>query len=214
VTAAKRAITCDDILQAGRGGTVIILEGSIVTAAARDLADKMGVSLDELSSPTGPVPVTPIPDQETVRMITASVVARLQKESAGDLDPEEIDVVVSRIALLVKEHGGDTEKIMESLRCARPNRFGSRVVISSVGRDQPGIMSTLTSVLAECGVNIIDISQTIVRGFFTMIMIVDVSNSTISFSDLKKVLQEKGGELGVKIMAQHEEIFDYMHRIL
>lgn len=210
----KRAITCEDILGAGSGGSVAVPSGVIVTAAAIELAEQMNVSIEGGSNAQLEGSADTELDQDTVRRITSSVVAHMRGGSPGSVDGRDVEEVVSQIASLVKKHGGDADKVMKSLQCERPNRFGSRVVISSVGLDRPGIMSTLTSVLAESGVNIIDISQTIVKGFFTMIMIVDVSNSTISFTRLKEILNEKGYELGVKIMAQHEEIFNYMHRIL
>jgi len=218
VAGKKRAITCEDILGAGNGGSIAVPSGTIVTAAARELAAKMNVGIEGGSSAQTASSADPELDQDTVRRITSSVLAHLRRgrndPTPGGLDSRDVEEVVSQIVSLVKKHGGDAGEVMKSLQCERPNRFGSRVVISSVGLDRPGIMSTLTSVLAESGVNIIDISQTIVKGFFTMIMIVDVSNSTISFTRLKELLNEKGDELGVKIMAQHEEIFDYMHRIL
>jgi ACT domain-containing protein len=67
--------------------------------------------------------------------------------------------------------------------------------------------------LAEYNANILDISQTILQDFFTMIMIVDIGNSTVEFNILKEKLTAKGEEIGVKISAQHEDVFQFMHRI-
>jgi len=71
----------------------------------------------------------------------------------------------------------------------------------------------VANVLAECNANIVDISQTIMQEFFTMIMLVDISVCTVDFSSLKKLLAECAEKLEVKITAQHEEVFHYMHRI-
>jgi len=67
--------------------------------------------------------------------------------------------------------------------------------------------------LANANVNILDISQTILQGFFTMVMVVDFSQSTVDLAELKRRLDEKGQELGLQVTVQHEDIFRYMHRI-
>ena len=87
-----------------------------------------------------------------------------------------------------------------------------RTVITVVGKDAVGIIAKVCTYLAQNGVNILDISQTIVQGFFNMMMIVDTGNVK-SFENLSHVLEQIGDEIGVVIKCQHEEIFDRMHRI-
>ena len=87
-----------------------------------------------------------------------------------------------------------------------------RTVITVVGKDAVGIMAKVCTYLAQNGVNILDISQTIVQGFFNMMMIVDTGNVK-SFENLSHELEQIGDEIGVVIKCQHEEIFDRMHRI-
>ncbi len=67
--------------------------------------------------------------------------------------------------------------------------------------------------LAEAHANIVDISQTTLRGYFTMILMADIGEATISFDELKQRLAAKGDEMGVRIDAQHEDVFKYMHRV-
>jgi ACT domain-containing protein len=88
-----------------------------------------------------------------------------------------------------------------------------RVVITVVGKDKVGIISKVSSILAENNVNILDISQTILQDLFTMIMIVDTKKLNKEFSDFVSDLENIGKDLGVKITAQKEEVFNYMHRI-
>ncbi len=88
-----------------------------------------------------------------------------------------------------------------------------RVVVTVVGQDKIGIIAGVAGVLAKYKVNILDISQTILQDFFTMIMIADISNASVSLQELQQVLKEQGQEIGVQIHAQHEDIFKYMHRI-
>ncbi|MGE5628997.1 MAG: ACT domain-containing protein [Solirubrobacterales bacterium] len=86
-------------------------------------------------------------------------------------------------------------------------------VITVIGKDKKGIIHGVTSVLAENDINILDINQTIMQDYFTMIMLVDLSAMQIGFEDIKKKLQEKGEELSVNIRIQHEDIFKSMHEI-
>lgn len=88
-----------------------------------------------------------------------------------------------------------------------------KVVITVVGIDRTGIIATVSNIMAENKVNILTINQVILDGIFNMAMIVDLTGSSISFSELQNVLKEKGDALGVEIRAQNQEIFDAMHRI-
>ncbi len=90
---------------------------------------------------------------------------------------------------------------------------GNRLIISVLGHDRVGIIYGISGVLANANVNILDISQTILQGFFTMVMVVDFSQSTVDLAELKRRLDEKGQELGLQVTVQHEDIFRYMHRI-
>lgn len=87
-----------------------------------------------------------------------------------------------------------------------------KTIITVVGKDTVGIIAKVCTYLAQNGVNILDISQTIVQGFFNMMMIVDTGNVK-SFESLSRELEQIGEEIGVTIKCQNEEIFDRMHRI-
>ena len=89
----------------------------------------------------------------------------------------------------------------------------NKVIITVVGKDTVGIIARICTYLAENGVNVLDITQTIVQGFFNMMMIVDINNSTCSFGDLQKNLESLGEDIGVQVKAQKEEIFEKMHRL-
>ncbi len=86
-------------------------------------------------------------------------------------------------------------------------------IITVVGKDKVGIICGVTNVLSSLNVNILDISQTIMGDIFTMIMSVSLKDMAKSFSELSKELTKKGGELGVTINIQHEDIFNSMHKI-
>ena len=88
-----------------------------------------------------------------------------------------------------------------------------RAVITVIGKDRVGIIAGISTVLADCNVNILDLSQTIMQDVFTMIMLVDISRATASFTDLSDSLDGKGQDLGLSVRIQHEDIFSSMHRI-
>ncbi len=88
-----------------------------------------------------------------------------------------------------------------------------KTIITVVGRDTVGIIAKVCTYLAETGINILDISQTIVQEYFNMMMIVDMSKSAKPFETVSQELEEVGQGIGVKIKCQREEIFTKMHRI-
>ncbi|MDR3289633.1 MAG: ACT domain-containing protein [Peptococcaceae bacterium] len=89
----------------------------------------------------------------------------------------------------------------------------NRMIITVLGNDQIGIIAWIANRLAEFNVNILDISQTILQEFFTMIMIVDLSPSKTAAANLGKILAEEGKQRGLQVNIQHEDVFAYMHRI-
>ena len=89
----------------------------------------------------------------------------------------------------------------------------NRAVLTVLGNDTTGIIAKVSAVLYRHSANILDISQTVLSGVFNMIMIVDTQKSDLSQPGLSKGLEEVGKAAGVTIHAQHEEIFNMMHRI-
>lgn len=86
-------------------------------------------------------------------------------------------------------------------------------ILTVVGHDKVGIIARVSALLAECNVNILDLSQTIMQGTFTMVMLVDVSGMNKSFAELSSLLSELGKDMELTIKIQREEIFDAMHTI-
>ena len=89
----------------------------------------------------------------------------------------------------------------------------NKTIITVVGKDTVGIIAKICTYLAGNRVNILDISQTIVQGFFNMMMIVDINDAAKPFGELADELEQIGDEIGVKVKRQREEIFTSMHRI-
>ena len=88
-----------------------------------------------------------------------------------------------------------------------------RAIVTVIGKDQVGIIAAVCIKLAEMNVNVLDISQTILDGKFTMVMAVDAANANVGFEELAAQLRELGEGMELSIRIQREEIFDAMHRI-
>lgn len=88
-----------------------------------------------------------------------------------------------------------------------------KTIITVVGKDTVGIIAKVCTYLADTGINILDISQTIVQGYFNMMMVVDMNQATKDFGIICDELDALGEQIGVIIKCQKEEIFDMMHRI-
>lgn len=88
-----------------------------------------------------------------------------------------------------------------------------KAIVTVLGRDQVGIIADVCATLAEKQINILDISQTIMQEYFTMIMLVDTDKCPVPFDELSKALKTKGEERNLTIQIQAETIFNSMHRI-
>lgn len=88
-----------------------------------------------------------------------------------------------------------------------------KTIITVVGKDAVGIIAKVCTYLSDHRINVLDISQTIVSGYFNMMMIVDMNNAKKAFLDCQKDLDALGEQIGVVIKCQKEEIFEKMHRI-
>lgn len=88
-----------------------------------------------------------------------------------------------------------------------------RAIVTVIGKDKAGIIASVSNVLAQNNVNIEDISQTIVQGNFTMIMLTDLTHSNLPLRELASVLSELGEKIGVSVHVQHEDVFNAMHKV-
>lgn len=88
-----------------------------------------------------------------------------------------------------------------------------KAVVTVVGKDQVGIIAAVCVELASYQINVLDISQTVMQGYFTMMMVVDVSGCTLPLAELCKAMEAKGMEMGLSIRVQREDVFNAMHRV-
>ena len=88
-----------------------------------------------------------------------------------------------------------------------------QVVLTIVGKDKVGITAKVTNALANMNINIININQNIMQGFFNMVLIADMEGANVTLADARQRMVQLGEEIGVEIRLQSEEIFAAMHRI-
>lgn len=88
-----------------------------------------------------------------------------------------------------------------------------KAIVTVLGKDTVGIIAAVCALLSRHNVNVLDISQTILQDYFTMVMMVDLSDCSSSFADLAAALEAAGAEKGLSIRIQREDIFNAMHRI-
>lgn len=112
-----------------------------------------------------------------------------------------------------KEKQFDSQAIWQNGGWELMEKKADRTIITVVGKDTVGIIAGVCTYLADNGINVLDISQTIVQGFFNMMMIVDMKDAAKPFGQCAKELEEVGEKIGVAIKCQKEEIFNKMHRI-
>ena len=88
-----------------------------------------------------------------------------------------------------------------------------RAVVTVIGKDNVGIISSISGECAKNGVNIVDITQSVLRDYFAMIMLVEIDNMSVKLTDFQSALSKVGEEKGLDIRVMHEDIFNAMHRI-
>ena len=146
-------------------------------------------------------------EEQIIYEITKAVFARLgpsvQRETVEDLVADVYRAVRPALAAGPVAAGAQSDD--------RGSR--DRVIISVFGLDRPGIVSAVSSVLADADCSIVDINQTVVGGKFAMVLVADSRRSTTGVADLKERFREAGQRLGVNIYAQREDLFIAMHRV-
>ncbi len=88
-----------------------------------------------------------------------------------------------------------------------------KAILTVIGEDKVGIIAGISNKMLEYKINILDVNQTIMQGFFTMIMVLDIKEMNVSFEDVKAGLKAEGERLGVEVKIQKEEIFTSMHSL-
>ncbi len=137
--------------------------------------------------------------ESTIRELTIEAIKELGEQAT----PDNVKQVVYK----------SIEKLTEKPLKEAELQDSGRIIITAFGLNSPGVVSTISTVLAESQCDIQDITQKLLQEFFTMIMIVDIGNSPRTYKELHDLLLEAADKLKIKIMIQHEDVFRFMHRI-
>jgi len=153
-------------------------------------------------------------NEDLIYRITRAVYDRLGS-TADEQVVEQLVTDLYREFQASLNSGGASQSSFAANAAAQitPEGSTSRMVISVFGLDHPGIVAGVAQILAEAACSIIDINQTVVQGKFAMVIIADAARARESVSQLKERLRLEGEQLGVKIYAQREDLFNSMHRI-
>ncbi len=140
-------------------------------------------------------------NEEELRKLTLIAINELGEKAS----PELVKKVVSRAV----DQVSDSQEFPKT----QNDLTSGRIILTSFGLNKSGVVAAITSELSQSGCDVRDLSQKIMDEFFTMIMIVDISNSPKDFRDIQNQMSKIADELNIKIFLQHEDIFRSMHRI-
>ncbi len=136
------------------------------------------------------------------------------KQLGQTATPQAVEqVVTAAIDRLQKSKSEAPVEEWKSVKSARRKTTGERIIITAFGKNRVGILAKMTGVLAKNNCDILDLTQKLMQEFFTIMLLVDISNASAAFDAIKHDLLEAGEALDLKVIVQHEEIFNAMHRL-
>jgi ACT domain-containing protein len=208
-----RVVSHSDVEAVGPGGTITVEDDAVVTPFALEQARALKVTI---ARGGGSGAATP----SLVRTITRQVVARLP-----DAAPEVLEAVVAEVLSatvgdpIAASQKNDLVEVGPGIDyCAmcleqERARTRTRAVLTTTGRNTKGIVARITARIAELGGDILDISQTLVGDYFTMIIVVDTASLGVPFADFKDALEREVAAMGLECMMMHEDVVSSLHRI-
>ena len=147
-------------------------------------------------------------------MANEDLIYRITRAVYERLGPSADEQMVEQLVTDIYREVGQAPIAAGSSETSAPSSSSSaRMIISVFGLDHPGIVAGVSQILAEAGCSIIDINQTVVQGKFAMVIIADTARARESTAELKERLRRAGEQLGVRIYAQREDLFNAMHRV-
>ena len=138
--------------------------------------------------------------EEEIRKITFEAISQLGERAT----PEAVKEIVRK---RVESASGSETKFLKS------DTSSGRVILTSFGLNHPGIVAGVTKALGESNCDIQDLTQKLMGDFFTMIMVIDITESPKDLKEIQEAMNKVAEELKIKIYLQHEDVFKFMHRI-
>ncbi len=203
-----RVVSHTEVAAVAEGGTLTIDADTIVTPLAAEAARARGITIARLNG--GGVAPT------LVRQVARQVVARM-----GDAQPEVLEAVVAEVmsAIGSGEAGSALVEVAPGIdycqACLDQERARTRhrAVLTTTGRNTKGIVARVTARIADLGGDILDISQTLVGDYFTMIVVVDVATLAVPFAEFKSAMESEVQAMGLQAMMMHEDVVSSLHRV-
>lgn len=143
-------------------------------------------------------------------MISEDVIRRITLEAIEQLGTQATTINVQRA---VERAVSNLERTGPAMPQLPASAESGRVIITAYGVNHPGIIARVADTLAQHRCDILDMTQKLLQEFFTLIMIVDITNSPSQLATVAEDLTRIGSELGIRILAQHEDVFNSMHRL-
>jgi len=147
--------------------------------------------------------------EDDIRKLTEEAINRLGTKANPASVEQVVKEAINRID--VPQNSKKVDNVPSQDTVSR--RKANRIIVTAFGKNHVGILSGLTSVLAEHNCDILDLTQKLLQEFFTIMILVDISQSRDDFESLKKAITSCGEELDLKVVIQHEDIFNTMHRV-
>ena len=203
-----RVVSHTEIASVADGGTLTIDSDTIVTPLAAEEARARGIVIAR-NNAAGVAPTL-------VRQVARQVVSRM-----GDAKPEVLEAVVAEVMSAIGS-GEASSSLIEvgpgidyCQACLDQDRARTRhrAVLTTTGRNQKGIVARVTARIAELGGDILDISQTLVGDYFTMIVVIDAATLDVAFADFKAAMESEVQSMGLQAMMMHEDVVNTLHRV-
>ena len=203
-----RVVSHTEVAAVADGATITVDADTLVTPLAAEEARARGITIAR-SNTAGLAPTL-------VRQVARQVVARM-----GDAQPEVLEAVVAEVMSAIGtgeassslvEVGPGIDYCQACLDQERA-RTRHRAVLTTTGRNQKGIVARVTARIAELGGDILDISQTLVGDYFTMIVVVDTATLDVPFADFKSAMESEVQAMGLQAMMMHEDVVNSLHRV-
>jgi len=144
--------------------------------------------------------------EQDIKKITEEVVRQLGDAASSDSVEKVLRDTVARVEEKQPAAAAPPAPTMPSVR-------QNRIIVTAFGKNRSGILAGLTGILAEHRCDILDLSQKILQDFFTVMLLVDISDCDLGFDTVKQTIVHQGEALDLKVIVQHEDIFNAMHRI-
>jgi ACT domain-containing protein len=210
----KKIITETDIEKIAEKGQIIISDDMVMTPLARDYASRKGIRImygsQKVPEASSMKYDKTAPDDKLIATVTEEVMKAIQTDQSREClscvpEHDSGSSIPSEQSIRLPEQSPETEI----------KQISARAVVTSTGMNKTGIAARITTIISECGCDIVDISQTIVSDFFTMIIVVNIEglrSKGMNFREFKAKIEDVSKELGIETMVMHEDILKAMHR--